>query len=62
VVNFGEAILEKDELKNADIAKAMASIFKEVYLQKRPPERGSYSFTITKLEIKRYQNVYTQIS
>jgi hypothetical protein len=47
VVNFGEAILEKDELKNADIAKAMASIFKEVYLQKRPPEKGSYSFTIT---------------
>jgi hypothetical protein len=45
--NFGEAILEKDELKNAAIAKATASIFKEVYLQKRPPESGSYSFAIT---------------
>jgi len=38
--NFGEAILERGELKNTGIAKAMASIFKEVYLQKRPPERG----------------------
>jgi len=46
--NYGEAILERGELKNTGIAKAMASIFKEVYLQKRPPERGSYSFTITK--------------
>jgi hypothetical protein len=45
-VNYGEAILEKGELKNAGIAKAMTSIFKEVYLQKRPPERCSYSFTI----------------
>jgi len=40
--------LEIGELKNTGIAKAMASIFKEVYLQKRPPEKGSYSFTITK--------------
>jgi len=37
--NYGEAILEKGELKNTGIAEAMASIFKEVYLQKRPPER-----------------------
>ena len=47
LVNYGEAILERGELKSTDIAKAMASIFKEVYLQKRPPERGSYSFIIT---------------
>jgi hypothetical protein len=53
--------LEIGELRNTGIAKAIwcwllliakknqvKIIFKEVYLQKRPPERRNYSFIITK--------------